>query len=187
MFILQNFSNNSVNEIFSRDRRQQFATTSSDNKCRANEIRIDGIRIVSSDKEVNYDDDNVPHLYTRTNARLRLFGCGFTDHTVITFTQEANDREGSCLLPASGQFKVLSEDLFEYTAIVDVVIPNAEPTPYFICVKNAEEALGEKVCSCLFRLSDFFCSISNISFAENQHSHTIHTPGHREMAVNRLN
>lgn len=33
----------------------------------------------------------------------------------------------------------------------------------------------------------FFCSILNISFAENQHSHTIHTPGHREMAVNRLN
>lgn len=132
------------NELFSRDRRNPYGTTVSDNKCRANEIRIDGIRVESGSK-VSYDDDNIPDFSTRTNARLRLFGCGFTDHTVITFTQQVNDREGACLLPASGQFKVISQDLLEYTALVDIVIPNAEATPYYICVKNAEEGMGEKV------------------------------------------
>lgn len=133
---------------FSRDRRNPpiIATTvRSDNKCRAGEIRIDGMRVESSDKSVEYDDDNIPELITRAKARLRLFGCGFTDQTVITFTQQVNDRNGACLLPASGKFKVQTDGLLEYTAVVDIVVPNADETPYYFCVKNAEDSSEEKV------------------------------------------
>lgn len=133
---------------FSRDRRNPSViptTVRSDNKCRSNEIRIDGMRVESSDKTVEYDDENIPELITKTNARLRLFGCGFTDQTVITFTKQINDREGACLLPASGQFRVISTGLLEYTALVDIVVPNADQTPYYFCVKNAEDSLEEKV------------------------------------------
>ncbi|XP_031628059.1 metal transporter CNNM2 isoform X2 [Contarinia nasturtii] len=102
------------------------------------------MRIESTDKTIEYDDENIPELITHTNARLRLFGCGFTDHTVVTFTRQINDRNGACLLPASGQFKVSSEGLLEYTAIVDIIVPSAEPTPYYFCVKNAEDSIEEK-------------------------------------------
>lgn len=147
--ILFNFSVSRLDvDKFSRDRRNPSVlptTVRSDNKCRANEIRIDGMRIESSDKAVEYDDDNIPELITRTNARLRLFGCGFTHQTVITFTKQVNDREGACLLPASGQFRVISTGLLEYTALVDIVVPNADQTPYYFCVKNAEDSFEEKV------------------------------------------
>lgn len=133
---------------FNRDRRNQPVVPTSvrsDNKCRVGEIRIDGVRIESADKTVEYDDENIPELITRTHARIRLFGCGFTDQTVIAFTKEINDRNGACLLPGSGQFKVDTDGLLEYTAAVDIIVPIAEPTPYYLCVKNAEDSLEEKV------------------------------------------
>lgn len=141
------------NYKFNRDRRNPtFTTTRSDNKCRAGDLRIDGMRVESADKSIEFDDDNVPDLITRTNARLRLFGCGFTEQTVITLTKQVNDRDGACLLPASGQFKVLTRDLYETTALVDIVVPAADLTPYFFCVKNAEDVITEKVRSHLYLL-----------------------------------
>lgn len=133
---------------FNRDRRNPpfvATTVRSDNKCRAGEIRIDGMRVEAADKTVEYDSNNIPELIARTKARIRIFGCGFTDQTVITFTKQTNDRNGACLLPSSEQFRVSDEQLLEYTAIVDIVVPNAEPTPYYFCVKNAEDSLEEKV------------------------------------------
>lgn len=59
---------------FNRGRRNPSViptTVRSDNKCRANEIRIDGMRIESSDKGVEYDDENIPTLITRTHSTLR--------------------------------------------------------------------------------------------------------------------
>lgn len=133
---------------FNRDRRNPPViptTVRSDNKCRAGEIRIDGMRVEASEKPIEYDDENIPELITRANARLRLFGCGFTDQTVITFTKQLNDRNGACLLPASGRFKVETEGLLEYTAVVNIVVPNSDPMPYYFCVKNAEDSQEEKV------------------------------------------
>lgn len=133
---------------FNRDRRNPQiipTTVRSDNKCRVGEIRIDGMRVEKAVKSVEYDDDNIPELISRSNARIRLFGCGFTDQTVITFTKQNNDRNGACLLPSSEQFRVSDEGLLEYTAVVDIVVPNAEPTPYYFCVKNAEDSVEEKV------------------------------------------
>lgn len=103
------------------------------------------MRVESSDKGVDYDEENIVELITHTKVRLRIFGCGFTDHTVITFTKQINDRNGACLLPASGQFKVEIDSLQEYTALVDIIVPSADLTPYYFCVKNAEDSTEEKV------------------------------------------
>lgn len=117
----------------------------SDNKCPMGEIRIDGMRVETAKAGVDYDDDNVPNFIAKTKVRLRLFGCGFTDQTVITFTQQDNDRQGACLLPSSQQFEVLDEGLLEYTALVDINVPVADLDPYYLCVKNAEDIQSEKV------------------------------------------
>lgn len=103
------------------------------------------MRVEAADKTVEYDSNNIPELIARTKARIRIFGCGFTDQTVITFTKQTNDRNGACLLPSSEQFRVSDEMLLEYTAIVNIVVPIAEPTPYYFCVKNAEDSVEEKV------------------------------------------
>lgn len=150
------FNSSGVNQ-FNRDRRNPpFETTHSDNKCPSGEIRVDGIRIETSDKEVDYDENNVPDLITKTGARLRLFGCGFTEQTVITFTQQINERNGACLLPASGQFKVLADGLLEYTALVDIRVPVSDGGVYYICIKNAEDIVDEKV-----KQIDFFSVFQN--------------------------
>lgn len=134
-------------EQFSRDRRDPsgFTRTRSGNKCPIGEIRIDGMRVETAKGGVDYDDDNMPNFITKTKARLRLFGCGFTDQTVIAFTKQVNDRQGACLLPSSAQFEVLEEGLLEYTALVDIDIPVADPDPYYFCIKNAEDIQSEKV------------------------------------------
>lgn len=103
------------------------------------------MRVETAKGGVDYDEDNVPNFITKTKARLRLFGCGFTDQTVITFTKQDNERQGACLLPSSAQFEVLDEGLLEYTALVDINIPVADPEPYYFCVKNAEDIQSEKV------------------------------------------
>lgn len=144
--LCSHFSSSLKLDQFSRDRRDQsFTRIRSDNKCPVGEIRLDGMRVVSAKGGVDYDDDSIPHFITKTKARLRLFGCGFTDQTVITFTKQANDRQGACLLPSSAQFEVIDEGLLEYTALVDIDIPVADPEPYYFCVKNAEDIQSEKV------------------------------------------
>lgn len=62
---------------------------------------------------------------------------------MITFTQDANNRNDACLIAAAGQFKVRSQGLLEYTAVVDIVVPNAEKSYYYFCVRNADD--NEKV------------------------------------------
>lgn len=101
------------------------------------------MRVESSEKPVSYNEDKVPEFISRTKATLRLFGCGFTDQTMITFTQDANNRNDACLIAAAGQFKVRSKGLLEYTAVVDIVVPNAEKSYYYFCVRNADD--NEKV------------------------------------------
>lgn len=141
-------------DTFFRERRNFFSTTKGDNKCRADEIRIDGMRVEASDKTVSYNEDNVPEFTSRTKATLRLFGCGFNDQTMITFTQDANNRNDACLIAAAGQFKVRSEGLLEYTAVVDIVVPNAENSYYYFCVRNADD--NEKV-QFVFRMHVLAC------------------------------
>lgn len=125
------------------------------------------MRIEASDKEPSYSDiDHVPDLTTRTKATIRLFGCGFTEQTTITFTQQANDRNGACLLPASGQFKVRNEGLLEYTALVDIVVPNPEKSFFYFCVKNAEDVINEKVKWKRFKLIELMIHIFFFLFVQ---------------------
>lgn len=127
-----------IGQKLKRNQRNAFESTRGDNKCRADGIRIDGMRIESSSQSISYDDNNVPELISQSKATLRLFGCGFTEQTIITFTQHANNRNEGCLSPSSGQFKVRSDELFEYTALVDIAVPYAEKTYHYFCVRNVD-------------------------------------------------
>lgn len=82
-------------------------TRNSDDYNNENEdlLRIEGLRIESSDKGVEMEN-GVPDIISNSNAVLRLFGSGLTVNTVITFTHEIHKYQGSCQLPSTERFKV---------------------------------------------------------------------------------
>lgn len=129
-------------DLFNRDRRNpQFETTHSDSLCPMGVLRIIGIRIVSSDKEYTTDDEDIPDLVAKYNARLRLYGCGFQEQTVITFTKKVG---GSCQEDL-GQYQVIANGLREDTALVDIMVPAADVNKYYICIRNMGSEMEEKV------------------------------------------
>lgn len=77
----------------------------SDDGSNEDKLRIEGLRIESSDKGVEMEN-GVPDIISDSNAVLRLFGFGLTENTVITFTHETNAFGGSCQLPSTDRFKV---------------------------------------------------------------------------------
>lgn len=103
------------------------------------------MRVEWSEKEVSYSDEFIPDFISRTKVTLRLFGSGFTEQMMITFTEQTNDFGGACLLPASGQFRVRKETLRDHTVLVDVVAPNVGSTFFYLCTKNADDISVEKV------------------------------------------
>lgn len=109
-----------------------------------NTIRIEGIRVDSSDKAVSYNDEAIDFV-AQSKATLRLFGSGFTEQMVIAFTEESNDRGGACLGASGGQFLVRKEGLSDHTVLVDIVVPVAGKTPYHICAKYRDPPMTEKV------------------------------------------
>lgn len=102
------------------------------------DIRIDGLRVESSDRQANYDDDGVPELMSATPVRFRFFGAGFSTRTVVTLTEVKNNHGGSCILPASGQFRVQENSVQPHTMVVEMLVPRGKSSYYF-CTKNLEE------------------------------------------------
>lgn len=69
------------------------------------QIHIRGIRVEEAEKEPKYEN-GIPSLLTGTRATLRLFGEGFTEDTVITFTHQERAYGGECQMPATEPFRV---------------------------------------------------------------------------------
>lgn len=108
-------------------------------------VRVDGFRVEHSDKSVSYSDDGIPEFIGLSRATLRLFGSGFTDEMMIAFTEESSSRGGPCLGASGGKFPVRKNGLKDHTVLVDVLVPIAIKTPYYICAKNKDPPQMEKV------------------------------------------
>lgn len=100
-------------------------------------IRIIGLRLESSESPPTYTADGVPELMSNTKATFRLFGYGFTEQTVVTFTEENGAYRGSCQLPSSGQFRVIKDSVESDTVLVETTMPKGVNDFYF-CTKEAE-------------------------------------------------
>lgn len=105
-------------------------------------IRIDGVRVETSDHEATYTEDGVPELMGGTKVTFRFFGSGFTERTVITLTEESTVRGGGCIQPASGQFRVLPGSLQGNTMLVEIMMPRGK-TFFYFCTKDAEADGGQ--------------------------------------------
>lgn len=100
-------------------------------------IRIIGLRLESSESEAGYTDDGVPELMSSKMATFRLFGHGFSERTVVTFTEEIGVYGGSCQLPSSGQFRVIKDSVQRDTVLVETFMPKGS-TDFYFCTKEAE-------------------------------------------------
>ncbi|XP_037049325.1 metal transporter CNNM4-like [Bradysia coprophila] len=98
-----------------------------------NAIRITGLRVENNEAEVSYSDRTVPELIENTKATLRLFGYGFTNGTVIMFTQS------SCQATIHQEYSVLERGLSEFSSLVDIVVPPANDQDYRICARNGKD------------------------------------------------
>lgn len=107
-------------------------TTSSPNQT----IRITGLRVESSEKSVSYTEKTVPEFIEQTKATLRLFGYGFTEDMVIAFAL------WTCQVTIGPEFPV--NELSEFSALVDIVVPFASKEDYRICVKNQDKNIIEQ-------------------------------------------
>ncbi|KAJ6633528.1 Unextended protein, partial [Pseudolycoriella hygida] len=99
--------------------------------------RIIGLRLESSEMPPTFTEDGVPELMSARKATFRLFGVGFSERTVITFTEEAGIYGGACQLPASGQFRVIRDSVEPDTVLVETLIPKGS-SDFFFCTKEAE-------------------------------------------------
>lgn len=70
-------------------------------------------------------------------ATFRLFGSGFSERTVVTFTEEIGVYGGSCQLPSSGQFRVIKDSVALDTVLVETFMPKGT-TDFYFCTKEAE-------------------------------------------------
>lgn len=84
-----------------RDRRQE-----------QNGLQVLGLRLEIHEKEVEYDDDGVPEVLADTEHTIRIFGNGFTETMLITFTERQITSDRSCQFPKSSrEFPVVEKTL----------------------------------------------------------------------------
>ncbi|CAK9794691.1 Unextended protein [Anthophora plagiata] len=96
------------------------------------DVFIEGLRIETSDKDPSYRDDGIPEILAGSRAVIRLFGFGFTEDTLITFTDEPAKRGSICDKIKSNEF--LIKNVKNNTATIDVVLPLG--SPFYICAKQ---------------------------------------------------
>lgn len=70
------------------------------------DLRVTGLRLDIAYKEVEIDDYGAPYVRVGTNNTLRLFGTGFSEDMLVTFTSEQGVYGGGCQLPIAKYFPV---------------------------------------------------------------------------------
>lgn len=58
--------------------------------------RVFGLRVEEVDKGVHYEDEGVSVILSNKEATIRLFGEGFTQHTIIRFVTQRMERGMDC-------------------------------------------------------------------------------------------
>ncbi|XP_023288042.1 metal transporter CNNM4 isoform X2 [Orussus abietinus] len=121
------------NETQSRSRREFNSVTNDRVGVSVPEIKINGFRVETADRDPSFTDEGIPEILAQGNAVLRLFGTGITKDTIITFTDVAAKRGAICDKIKSAEFPVYA--VSDLTALVKVVLPLG--SPFYICAKQS--------------------------------------------------
>ncbi|XP_056636356.1 unextended protein [Diorhabda sublineata] len=99
-----------------------------------NTLRVLGLRLEHAYKEPEFEEGGIPSLLSNHDHVFRIFGVGFTESTLITFTANKED----CYIPVGGnvfqiQNGTFSPDSFQ---IIVNLPPSIGDEPYYICAKD---------------------------------------------------
>lgn len=101
-------------------------------------LKIDGFRIEETEKDPEIDAEGVPVLRANTVAKLRLFGFGFTEDTIIGVTMEKSDYGKQCnkMSGEVGYSKV--EYISSKNVLVELRMPT-ESSDLYLCASMSED------------------------------------------------
>lgn len=91
--------------------------------------RLTGFRIEYSGKEPEYGDDGVPGVMGGHDVKLRLWGEGLTENTLITLTKDDKySYGGPCFSPSSDFFPLTIEKKQVMNSTSMALLPSDTPT-----------------------------------------------------------
>ncbi|XP_066246093.1 unextended protein [Euwallacea similis] len=102
-------------------------------------IRVISLRIEESYKEIKLDDNGIPGVLSENVHTIRLFGEGFTENMIVTFTMENGEFGEMCFLPVSKGFTIENGSLQgTTTARIRIKLPSltGDAESFFLCVKD---------------------------------------------------
>ncbi|CAG9772312.1 unnamed protein product [Ceutorhynchus assimilis] len=123
----------------SRIRRDENTTGGTLTQDLIGNIRIKGLRLEVTPKDVDFDENGVPTVLADRTHTIRLFGEGFNEGMTVTFTTEKGLFGASCEYPVTKGFSVDGASLYDTTSIqLKVFLPPLTGTDeaFYICVKD---------------------------------------------------
>lgn len=97
-----------------------------------------GLRLESSSSAPEFSDEGVPRLLVKTQAVLRLFGRGWTPHTLFVLTGKPGNPGDMCEFPVGDVLKIVPDPGSENTGLVTLSLPplGQSAIVYYICTKE---------------------------------------------------
>ncbi|XP_067621464.1 unextended protein isoform X2 [Eurosta solidaginis] len=132
-----------MNNVPIRNKRNASSKTKKrDTTLAADDLKIYGFRVESSDHEIIYKDGGVPGVLKDTEFTMRVFGKGITPDTVITFTAIPNIFGGKCQMPATLLYKPIEGSTTSESAVYRMSLPKLDKAmtngseTFYLCAKN---------------------------------------------------
>ncbi|XP_059056373.1 unextended protein-like [Achroia grisella] len=98
-------------------------------------VKVMGLRVEESEKEPHIVDGMIPSVLTATTFTLRLFGEGFNNDTVFSFTHRAQKYGSSCHNLLNGEYQVKYVD--NDSALLELTAPAPlDDYKFYICAKH---------------------------------------------------
>ncbi|XP_050531045.1 unextended protein isoform X2 [Daktulosphaira vitifoliae] len=105
-------------------------------------VNLFGLRMEHSDAAVDYDEFGVPQLLVQRNTSFRLFGSGWTEHTLFVLTEKSGERGTPCEFPVGEIQKVDLLQNDQNTVKLTIILPQASKsgTTFYFCSKEDDKA-----------------------------------------------
>lgn len=102
------------------------------------DFKIYGFRVEQAEKETSMSNEGVTKAMASQNIRLRIFGHGITEQTVIAFTiyKESTEYADICQALVTQPFKVVPGTVHLGSALVDVQLGKIDED-YYVCARQS--------------------------------------------------
>ncbi|XP_022904429.2 unextended protein [Onthophagus taurus] len=103
------------------------------------QIKVSGIKVESSNNGIETDSDGIPSIFIETPSVIRIFGSGFTQNTIVAFTNVRMLPGDVCtVFPSPTIYPVDHVSEEKDTASINVILPEkVVGDTLYLCVKES--------------------------------------------------